>query len=47
MWSRASVRTELDHLVYDPRLKPLSVRVIAAGRSDHLPVVGRFVLAKG
>src|SRR4029077_5180240 len=36
-----------DHLVYDFRLEPLSVEVIDAGRSDHLPVVGVFVLAPG
>lgn len=45
--SLGTVRTELDHIVHDRRLEPLSVRVIARGRSDHLPVVGRFVLAPG
>lgn len=36
---------QLDHIVYDVRLKPLSVEVMNAGNSDHLPVVGVFVLA--
>jgi endonuclease/exonuclease/phosphatase family metal-dependent hydrolase len=36
----------LDHIVYDARLEPLSVDVMEAGRSDHLPVVGVFVLAR-
>jgi len=36
----------LDHIVYDFRLEPLSVEVIEAGRSDHLPVVGVFVRAR-
>jgi endonuclease/exonuclease/phosphatase (EEP) superfamily protein YafD len=36
----------LDHIVYDFRLEPLSVEVIDAGRSDHFPVVGVFVLAR-
>lgn len=36
----------LDHLIYDLRLEPLSVEVMEAGRSDHLPVVGVFVLAR-
>lgn len=34
-----------DHLIYDPRLEPLSAEVLDAGRSDHFPVVGVFVLA--
>lgn len=36
---------QLDHIVYDVRLEPLSVEVLNAGNSDHLPVVGVFVLA--
>jgi endonuclease/exonuclease/phosphatase (EEP) superfamily protein YafD len=36
---------QLDHIVYDGRLEPLSAEVIDAGRSDHFPVVGVFVLA--
>jgi endonuclease/exonuclease/phosphatase family metal-dependent hydrolase len=39
------VSSQLDHMVYDRRLEPLHVWVIKAGRSDHLPVVGKFVLA--
>jgi endonuclease/exonuclease/phosphatase (EEP) superfamily protein YafD len=37
---------QFDHIVYDGRLEPLSVEVLAAGRSDHFPVVGVFVLAR-
>jgi endonuclease/exonuclease/phosphatase family metal-dependent hydrolase len=36
---------QLDHIVYDQRLEPVSVEVLEAGRSDHFPVVGVFVLA--
>lgn len=36
---------QFDHIVYDPRLDPLSVEVFEAGRSDPFPVVGVFVLA--
>lgn len=45
---RTSVGTlsaELDHIVYAPPLEPLEVRVVRAGRSDHLPVVARFALS--
>ena len=38
---------QLDHIVYDVRLEPLSAEVIDAGRSDHFPVVGVFVRARG
>ena len=41
------ISAELDHLVYDPRLEPLAVWVVQAGRSDHLPVIGLFELAGG
>ena len=34
--------SQLDHIVHGPRLAPLEVRVIPAGRSDHLPVYGLF-----
>ncbi len=44
--SLGTVRAELDHLLYDDRLEPLEVKVVDAGRSDHLPVVGTFQLAK-
>ena len=37
---------QLDHIIYDVRLEPLSAEVIDAGRSDHFPVVGVFVLAR-
>ena len=37
---------QLDHIVYDLRLEPLNVEVLDAGNSDHLPVVGVFVLAR-
>lgn len=40
--SLGSVSTQLDHIVHDPRLEPLEVRVIPLGRSDHLPVFGVF-----
>jgi len=36
----------LDHIIYDGRLEPLSAEVLDAGRSDHFPVVGVFVLAR-
>lgn len=39
-----TVRQQLDHIVYDERLDALNVRVLTAGRSDHLPVVGVFQL---
>jgi len=42
--SVGQVTSQLDHLVYDRHLFPLDTRVIQAGRSDHLPVVGIFVL---
>jgi endonuclease/exonuclease/phosphatase (EEP) superfamily protein YafD len=35
-----------DHIVYDVRLEPISAEVTEAGRSDHFPVVGVFVLAR-
>jgi endonuclease/exonuclease/phosphatase (EEP) superfamily protein YafD len=44
--SVGTVSAELDHIVYAPPLEPLEVRVIEAGRSDHLPVVGRFALRR-
>jgi endonuclease/exonuclease/phosphatase (EEP) superfamily protein YafD len=36
---------QFDHILYDARLEPLSAEVLDAGRSDHFPVVGVFVLA--
>jgi endonuclease/exonuclease/phosphatase (EEP) superfamily protein YafD len=44
--SVGTISTQLDHIVHDDRLAPLGVVVIARGRSDHLPVVGDFVLAQ-
>ena len=43
--SVGTISTQLDHIVHDERLAPLGVVVIARGRSDHLPVVGDFVVA--
>jgi endonuclease/exonuclease/phosphatase (EEP) superfamily protein YafD len=40
-----TLRGRYDHMLYDPRLEPLSVQVRRTGRSDHLPVVGVFALA--
>jgi endonuclease/exonuclease/phosphatase (EEP) superfamily protein YafD len=37
-----TVSRRFDHIVYGPGLEPLSARVIAAGSSDHLPVVAVF-----
>lgn len=39
-----TVQQQLDHIVHDERLDALDVRVLVAGRSDHLPVVGIFQL---
>jgi endonuclease/exonuclease/phosphatase family metal-dependent hydrolase len=46
-WSTSvgTLERQLDHLVYDASLEPLSAGVIDAGRSDHLPVVGVFARA--
>ena len=43
--SVGTLERRLDHIAYDVRLEPLSVEVLEAGRSDHLPVVGVFVSA--
>jgi endonuclease/exonuclease/phosphatase (EEP) superfamily protein YafD len=40
--SLGTVRSQLDHIVYDPKLAALDARVIHAGRSDHHPVVAIF-----
>jgi endonuclease/exonuclease/phosphatase family metal-dependent hydrolase len=37
---------QFDHIVYDTHLEPLAVQVLNEGRSDHLPVVGVFILAR-
>jgi endonuclease/exonuclease/phosphatase family metal-dependent hydrolase len=36
------LRARLDHIVYGPGLRPHDARVIAAGNSDHRPVVAVF-----
>ena len=36
------ITAQLDHILYDSRLEPLSARVIQGGRSDHYPVVATF-----
>lgn len=39
-----TARTRLDHILYDAaQLDCFSAEVLAAGRSDHFPVVARFV----
>jgi endonuclease/exonuclease/phosphatase (EEP) superfamily protein YafD len=40
--SVGTVSSQLDHLVIDRKLELLDVRVVNAGRSDHLPVIGVF-----
>ncbi|MBN2494644.1 MAG: endonuclease/exonuclease/phosphatase family protein [Deltaproteobacteria bacterium] len=42
--SVGTVSSQLDHIAYDRRLTPVDVRVLPAGRSDHLPLVGIFEL---
>ncbi len=37
--SIGEIREQLDHVVVDPRIEVLDVRVVERGRSDHLPVV--------
>jgi len=43
-WSTSvgTVRSQLDHIVYDDQLWPVGVEVLPSGRSDHLPLVGDF-----
>jgi endonuclease/exonuclease/phosphatase (EEP) superfamily protein YafD len=41
-----TLRGRYDHLCYDRRLTPADVEVIPEGRSDHLPVLGTFVLSR-
>lgn len=39
-----TARTRLDHILYDAsRLDCFSAEVVDAGRSDHLPVIARFI----
>lgn len=42
--SVGTARRRIDHVVYSPRLVPLNVEVLDAGRSDHLPLVATFTL---
>ncbi len=42
--SVGTIREQLDHVVVDPRVEALDVRVIDRGRSDHLPVVATIRL---
>lgn len=45
--SVGEVSTQLDHIVYQENaLEPLDARVFPRGRSDHLPVVARFIAAR-
>jgi len=37
----------LDHILFDPAFRPLDARVIAAGHSDHLPVVASLEVVPG
>lgn len=41
-----SLSSRLDHIFYGPGLEPLSVVVLEAGKSDHLPVTGLFARAR-
>jgi endonuclease/exonuclease/phosphatase (EEP) superfamily protein YafD len=41
--SVGTVSFQFDHIVHDARLEPIDVRVLEAGRSDHLPVLATFV----
>jgi endonuclease/exonuclease/phosphatase (EEP) superfamily protein YafD len=43
--SLGTVQAEFDHLVHDARLRPLEVRVLPMGRSDHFPLLGVFASA--
>jgi endonuclease/exonuclease/phosphatase family metal-dependent hydrolase len=40
-----TLERRFDHVVYDRRLEPLAMEVLAAGNSDHYPVVGVFTPA--
>lgn len=41
--SLGEVRSSLDHVWHDAHFDPLEARVLAIGRSDHLPVITKFV----
>jgi endonuclease/exonuclease/phosphatase (EEP) superfamily protein YafD len=43
--SVGTLRGDYDHLCYNDRLRPIHAEVRDAGQSDHLPVVGTFMLA--
>jgi endonuclease/exonuclease/phosphatase (EEP) superfamily protein YafD len=40
--SMGTVTWQLDHIMYNDHLKPLSAMVLEAGRSDHLPIMAVF-----
>lgn len=40
-----ALTSRLDHILYSPGLEPLSVEVLEAGNSDHLPVTAVFAKA--
>lgn len=40
------VHSQLDHIVYDPKLTPINAKVLKRGRSDHWPVVATFIRSK-
>jgi endonuclease/exonuclease/phosphatase (EEP) superfamily protein YafD len=46
-WTTAvgTIRRQLDHILYDGRLRAVAGEVRVAGRSDHLPVLGIVQLA--
>jgi endonuclease/exonuclease/phosphatase (EEP) superfamily protein YafD len=44
--SLGTVTSQLDHIAYDRKLEPVSVWVLRAGASDHLPLVGIFELSR-
>jgi endonuclease/exonuclease/phosphatase (EEP) superfamily protein YafD len=43
--SVGTLRLQLDHILYDGTLRPLTARVVRTGPSDHFPVVATFVRA--
>lgn len=45
-FGKLELSAQLDHLVYDPALEPLSAAVMQVGRSDHFPVRASFVRAR-
>lgn len=45
-FGKLELSAQLDHLVYDPALEPLSAAVMHIGNSDHFPVRASFVRAQ-